>query len=150
MGIMENRQQRARDFMKEGGQDCPEVPTIPNEETLKLRANLLLEEVFEFVDGLGFELTLNGAKIQTSDFILKRVKDANIVDMADAIGDISYINYGNALTLGLDMEPIENAIHSANMKKFGPGSWKREDGKIMKPADWEGPEERIKNIVGNL
>jgi predicted HAD superfamily Cof-like phosphohydrolase len=62
--------------------------------------------------------------------------------MADAIGDLKYVADGAAVCMGLDMEPVELAIHTANMAKLGPDGKPvvRSDGKCLKPEGWQPPD----------
>ncbi len=48
---------------------------------------------------------------------------------------------------GLDIRPIWNLIHQANMTKFGPGGYLRDDGKWMKPPDFVAPDSEIVNEI---
>lgn len=61
-------------------------------------------------------------------------------EFLDALGDIDYIVEGIRLSQGVNGTPIANEIHRANMAKFGPGSFKREDGKVQKPPGWTPPD----------
>ena len=64
----------------------------------------------------------------------------NTVDMpgiADGIVDLAYVILGTAVSYGIDIRPIWDAVHEANMAKVSGG--KRADGKILKPAGWHPP-----------
>lgn len=61
-----------------------------------------------------------------------------IEPVADAIVDTLYFLIGNAVEMGIDLDPLFNAVHAANMAKVGGGQ--RYDGKIMKPAGWTEPD----------
>lgn len=123
---MEQQQSRVREFMRFFGQDCPENPTQLDEKTAKLRANLILEEVFETIcDGLGLSVCIadgeNGAVVvkdpKKVHFIYQKEKEVDLVELADGISDISVVSYGTALAAGIDMEPIDKEIHYSNMSK---------------------------------
>lgn len=45
--------------------------------------------------------------------------------------------------IGIDLMPIWKLIHQANLTKFGPGGYMREDGKWMKPAGFIPPDADI-------
>ena len=62
----------------------------------------------------------------------------DIEGFADAIGDLIYVLIGHAITSGIDMRPIWDAIHAANMAK--EGGHRREDGKVLKPPGWVAPD----------
>jgi predicted HAD superfamily Cof-like phosphohydrolase len=55
-------------------------------------------------------------------------------------GDIPlmYVAIGLAISYGIYLPPIWEEVHAANMRKTGGD--KRDDGKVMKPAGWKGPE----------
>jgi predicted HAD superfamily Cof-like phosphohydrolase len=55
----------------------------------------------------------------------------NVVEVADAIGDLMYVVLGCAVTCGIDIEPIFHEIHRSNMTKIG--GYKDVDGKWVKP-----------------
>jgi len=125
---MTENQNNIKKFMEAAGQFCPDKPRIPTEETLKLRLTLLLEELLELTEASGYNLLYVDG---TPSFIKDPEKSINLVEMVDAIGDINYVNYGFANTLGVDMEPIDKEIQRSNMSKFIDG-YRRDDGKWVK------------------
>jgi len=64
--------------------------------------------------------------------------DEDLVEIADGIGDVIYVLLGTAVSYGIDLRPIFDAIHDSNMKKVGGCT--RDDGKIMKPEGWVPPD----------
>ena len=60
--------------------------------------------------------------------------------IADGIGDLLYVVLGTAVAYGINIDPIFEAIHNANMAKLGGGM--RPDGKILKPEGWQPPDIR--------
>lgn len=62
----------------------------------------------------------------------------NLPDTVDATIDLIYVLLGRLITFGVDARPVWDAVHEANMKKFGGG--RREDQKILKPAGWVAPD----------
>jgi len=120
-------QQKVKEFMNVFGQDCPSKPTIPDVKTRILRVKLLLEEVLELaeasgvkiIDSLGFEfekalLKDNGGIEVVED----PQKSPDIIAIADALADISYVNYGAANAYGIDIHPVEQEVHDSNMTKL--------------------------------
>lgn len=114
------------------GQACPEKPVQLDEETAKLRANLILEEVFETIcDGLGLSVCIadseNGAVVvkdpKKVHFIYKKEKEVDLVELADGISDISVVSYGTALAAGIDMEPVDKEVARSNNSK----AWSKND-----------------------
>jgi len=80
--------------------------------------------------------------------LLRAHEHGNLVDAADAIGDLLYIAIGCGLHMGIPLGDIFDIIHKANMTKL-PGTTKRgglvQDAK--KPADWQGPEAAIAKVL---
>lgn len=70
-----------------------------------------------------------------------------LIGQADAITDILYFLSGTIAETGLDIKPVFDIVHAANMGKLHDGKpVYREDGKIQKPANWENdfsPEKKI-------
>ena len=120
-------QQKVKEFMTVFGQDCPQKPIVPDLQTRILRVKLLLEEVLELteasglkiVDSFGFEFS---KKLLTDKDGIQIIENSDmkpdIVEVADAIADISYVNYGAALAYGIDIQPVEQEVHSSNMTKL--------------------------------
>lgn len=85
-------------------------------------------------------------------FIRKMVNDemdeleqANtIVDQADALVDAIYYICDCAVRHGMNLDPLFDIVHGANMKKVVNGKViRRADGKILKPEGWEPPEPKL-------
>lgn len=90
----------------------------------------------------GFRLT--GLRMRLIEEEIQELKDAaNIEDAADAIGDAIYVLIGAAITWGIPLDKVWDEIHASNMRKIGGPT--RDDGKILKPAGWVGP-----NIKGAI
>ena len=62
----------------------------------------------------------------------------DLVGIADAQADMTYINFGNALVYGIPLAEVFNAVQKSNMEKFPGGVvTMRDDGKILKPEGWQ-------------
>lgn len=138
---MNKIQSQVKDFMLKAQQSCPDKPEVPSLESRILRARLSLEEVLEFIEASGLELkipaTLHDKSAHMDYFnIVESSNPPNIAEIADSIGDLSYVNYGAANAWGIDMEEIEDAIHLNNMTKFNDG-WVDENGKLRKGPNYE-------------
>jgi predicted HAD superfamily Cof-like phosphohydrolase len=110
--------QDVRDFHEKF--DCyrQDRPGVPARGTVGLRWGLIDEEV---------------------NRELRPAMDAgNLEDIADAIVDAIYVLNGTAVSYGIDLRPIWDAVHQANMAKTDGG--KRADGKILKPPGWVAPD----------
>lgn len=66
----------------------------------------------------------------------------DVLGVIDALQDLKYVIYGTELALGIASEPHFMEVHAANMNKLGPDGKPiyREDGKVLKPEGWTGPD----------
>jgi predicted HAD superfamily Cof-like phosphohydrolase len=100
------------------------------ESKLKLRFDLMAEENEEY---------------------LEAAKNNDIVEVADALGDMLYILCGTILEHGMQhkIEAVFNEIQRSNMSKLGANGKPiyREDGKVMKGPNYFKPN--IYEILNN-
>ena len=115
------------DFMEAMGQDVNVVPSWPDEETQRLRVDLIEEEL---------------------DELHYAMDNKDMVEIADALGDLLYVVYGAGHAFGIDLDECFKEIHASNMSKLGPDGKpiKREDGKVLKPDTFFPPD--LKTILG--
>ena len=115
------------DFMEAMGQDVNVVPTFPEEDIQRLRLDLIEEEL---------------------DELHYAIDNKDIVEIADALGDLLYVVYGAGHAFGIDLDECFKEIHASNMSKLGPDGKpiKREDGKVLKPDTFFPPD--LKSILG--
>lgn len=115
------------------------------EDELRLGLRLVVSECFELIRAC----VNDPVRIDEAEgFAMKAIGWAPLqlqhVDAVDALEDIDYTVEGMRIRLGLSRAStlaIAAAVHGANMrKKDGPVV----DGKKMKPADWVGPEDQIR------
>ncbi len=115
--------------------DVP-VNTTPRELTsarLELRLGLIYEEFSELLEAAGYFIGVGG-------LTRSPLARFDMVEVADALGDLDYVNEGLRLEMGIDGAPIAAEIHRTNMQKLdGPI---REDGKRLKPEGWLPPDIR--------
>lgn len=111
---MKEFQDMVSEFHQKAGAATHVKPTEPQVADIVLRYNLIYEELQEYRDA-----------------ITVPVGTVNLVEVADAIGDLLYVVLGTAVTFGIDIEPIFREIHRSNMSKFIDGH-RREDGKWIK------------------
>ncbi len=145
---------RVAQFMRQAGQDVPAAPTVPDEETRRLRAKLILEEALETVKALGVGVrvtTEDGREVDFShidhlDFFSEGAVD--LEGVVDGCADISVVTIGTLIAFGVDDAPVLEEVDRANLRKFGPGSYARADGKWMKPPDWRPPD--IRGVLERL
>ena len=86
-----------REFHRAGEVPTPSRPCIPPPDRVALRKSLISEEVGE---------------------TLKGIDDEDLVEIADGIVDSIVVLVGTALEYGIDLTPVWNAVHKANMAKF--------------------------------
>lgn len=67
----------------------------------------------------------------------------------DALLDAVYYILQHLATTDLDVRPIWNMIHKANMTKFGEGGRMAENGKWLKPPNFVPPDEEIRKEIEN-
>ena len=115
------------DFMEAMGQDVNAVPTFPEEDIQRLRLDLIEEEL---------------------DELHYAIDNKDMVEIADALGDLLYVVYGAGHAFGIDLDECFKEIHASNMSKLGPDGKpiKREDGKVLKPDTFFPPD--LKSILG--
>jgi len=117
----------------------------------KLKAVQEFHEAF----GLGFEQNptaiLPDAKLklrfdlmaEENEEYLEAAKNNDIIEVADALGDMLYILCGTILEHGLQhkIEAVFNEIQRSNMSKLGANGKPiyREDGKVMKGPNYFKP-----------
>lgn len=106
-----------RDFHTAFGQRVGTRPILPDYQERELRMRLMKEEVNEYN---------------------KAEDNSDITNLAVELADIIYIACGTAVSYGIPLDEVFNAIHQANMNKLIDGKViRREDGKIKKPEGWQ-------------
>lgn len=112
------------------------------------------EQVREFTKACNDELPKTPQKMTTEgiEFIRQMVNDEmeelvdakNVTEQADALVDAIYYICDFAVRNGINLDPIFEIVHGANMQKVVDGKViRREDGKILKPEGWEDPAPKL-------
>lgn len=127
------------EFMRRAQQEVKGSPDMPSEEVRILRCELIREEFCELMDAFGVAWDDKEEKFKVN------YERDDLVEVADAIADLLYVVLGTAVACGINIDPIYQAVHESNMAKFGEGGYRREDGKWMKPPNWQPP-----NIISEL
>ena len=138
-------QRRIEEFMKLAGQEVPEKATMPSAEIRKLRASLILEEALETIAALGCYVGLtpaDGFEIRLG------VNEPSMEGIIDGCCDLSVVTIGTLSALGLPDVPFLHLVDENNLAKFGPGGYRREDGKWVKPPGHKPPD--IKGMLDAL
>jgi len=103
-----------------------EIPTLDSpglgtSELIELRIKLLTEEVQEYAEA---------------------ARAGDMVEILDALADIGYILAGTIINHGMQNIYDESfaEVHRSNMAKLVDGKViRRDDGKVLKPQDWQPP-----------
>ncbi|WP_032380983.1 hypothetical protein [Rhodococcoides fascians] len=149
-------------FMLAAGQPIADVPGIPSAKSIANRLAMLLEEVGELAQGIGFsglldatlavqDLPRESLEGRIQQFISEGFFD--VPDVTDAYNDIIVISQGGALeTAGskgtrLTQAEVTRANDDKVNGKHGPTQWAGEPkkSKVLKPEGWQGPD-----VVGAL
>src|SRR5687767_7963031 len=99
--------------MKKAGQYPPPVPTIPDVETRRLRAKLILEEAFETIEALGFRM-----EGTWENYKIVEQSPPNLELIADGCADLSVVNIGTLIACGIDDVELLREVDEANLRKF--------------------------------
>lgn len=134
---------QVREFHEVYEHPIADKPMLPPEERLRLRLKLVKEEFFELVRGCLAENSL----VNYADGALESAINAaylapDMVEIADALGDLDYVNEGMRLELGIPGKAVADEIHRSNMSKLGPDGkpMKRDDGKTLKGPNFTPPD----------
>lgn len=123
-------------------QDIPETPCIS--PVLGFRVGLVREEFEELMFACGYEqptCDVGSSGVAMLDW--KQTGKPDLVAIVDACIDIVVVTIGMLVACGVRFWPMWWAVHRSNVAKFGGP--RREDGKQMKPANWQPPD-----IAGEL
>ncbi|HWJ80151.1 MAG TPA: HAD family hydrolase [Niallia sp.] len=159
-----NMYQMVKKFHQAFGHEVAEKPKAIEEKTAINRAVWTGEELVEFLyatangDEEKFQQLYQGFKNgldKAADKILQQKKpvDDVLVAQMDALTDIEYFNQGSFVIAGVEPMPLFNIVQEANMAKLfedGKPRFREEDGKIIKPPNWErdfAPEGRLKQEI---
>lgn len=122
---MTNMYQEVKHFQTVVGQNIGEKPEFPNIRERKLRMDLMLEEMKEYMES---------------------EEKNDLENLAKELADIIYIACGTAASYGIPLDRVFTEVHASNMAKLVDGKpIRREDGKILKPEGWTPPD--IKKIL---
>ena len=110
-------------FMQTFGQEIKIKAKFPEEKIVKLRYNLIKEELNELQNA-----------IETKD----------LKEIADALTDILYVTYGAGHAYGIDLDKCFSEVQRSNMSKLGKDGKPiyNEKGKVMKGPKYFEPNLR--------
>ena len=108
-------------FMETFGQEVKEKAEFPSNKIVKLRYDLIKEELDEFEQA---------------------TKDKNLKEIADSLTDILYVTYGAGHAFGIDLDKCFDEVQRSNMSKLGQDGKPiyNENGKVMKGPNYFEPD----------
>ena len=108
-------------FMETFGQEVKTKPEFPNDKIVRLRYDLIKEELEEFKQAL---------------------KDKDLKEVADSLTDILYVTYGAGHAFGINLDKCFDEVQKSNMSKLGEDGKPiyNEDGKVMKGPKYFQPD----------
>ena len=133
-----DHQIRVEQFMRLAEQEIPNTPTIPDSKVLELRARLIMEECLETVRAMGFDVYTGAQKIDKVWF--RKEAGCDLIEVADGCADISVVTIGTLSAFGIKDQKLLEEVDAHNLSKFGPGGYKDEGGKWIKPKDLKKPD----------
>lgn len=140
---------RVHALMLRAKQTTPILPTMPDEKTRLLRAKLIMEEALETIEALGVTVFDNAGTdlepIARNHLSFAADGEPDLVGIADGCADVSVVTIGALLACGIADKPLLELVDNNNLTKFAPGHSFREDGKLVKPPGFVGPD-----VVGGL
>jgi len=101
---------------------CDQTVDIPNKDQFNMYLGLIEEEAEELNDA---------------------IRNNDPVEALDALIDILVVTIGAIHSMGANAEGAWNEVMRTNFAKIDPVTGKvrkREDGKVLKPADWSPPD----------
>ena len=109
-----------RIFMQTFGQEVKIKPKFPKEKIVKLRYDLIKEELNELKNA---------------------IKTKNLKEIADALTDILYVTYGAGHAYGIDLDKCFGEVQKSNMSKLGEDGKPiyNKKGKVMKGSKYFEP-----------
>ena len=107
-------------FMETFGQEVKTKAGFPSDKILKLRYDLIKEELDEFEQA---------------------IKEKNLKEIADSLTDILYVTYGAGHAFGINLDKCFEEVQNSNMSKLGSDGKPiyNEHGKVMKGPNYFEP-----------
>ena len=112
---------KVKKFMQKFKQEVKSKPSFPDDNIIKLRINLIKEELLELEEALN---------------------EKNIEETADALTDILYVTYGAGHAFGIDLDKCFNEVQNSNMSKLDENGKPiyNDAGKVMKGPNYFKPD----------
>ena len=108
-------------FMQTFGQEVKNTAEFPNDKIIKLRYDLIEEELIE---------------------LKVAIQQKDLKEIADALTDILYVAYGAGHAFGINLDKCFEEVQSSNMSKLGKDGKPifNEKGKVMKGPNYIEPD----------
>ena len=112
--------ERVKKFMETFGQEVKSEASFPKDKIIRLRLDLIREELSELKEAL---------------------EKKDIKEVADALTDILYVTYGAGHAFGINLDKCFEEVQNSNMSKLGSDGKPiyNEQGKVMKGPDYFKP-----------
>ena len=112
---------KVKTFMQNFKQEVKSKPSFPDDNIIKLRINLIKEELLELEEALN---------------------EKNIEETADALTDILYVTYGAGHAFGINLDKCFEEVQNSNMSKLDDNGKPiyNEHGKVMKGPNYFKPD----------
>ena len=112
---------KVKTFMNTYGQEVKTIPEFPDSKIVKLRIDLIQEE-------------LNELKVS--------INNKDIIEVADALTDILYVTYGAGHAFGINLDKCFDEVQNSNMSKLDDNGKPiyNDDGKVMKGPKYFKPD----------
>lgn len=121
-------------FMRACGQEVKAYPSIPTDEIVSLRKQLIHEEVYG------------------ENELFESMNKGDLVGIADGIADVLYVVIGTASAYGINIRPVFDEVQRSNMTK---AVWdnetqeyvviRSESGKVLKPETFSPAQ--LENVI---
>ena len=112
--------ENVKKFMQTFGQEVRTEASFPSDKIVKLRLDLIREELSELKEA---------------------IEKKDIKEVADALTDILYVTYGAGHAFGINLDKCFEEVQNSNMSKLGLDGKPiyNEHGKVMKGPDYFKP-----------
>ena len=110
-----------KNFMETYSQEIKKKSEFPDNKIVKLRIDLIQEEL---------------------DELKEAIKKNDLVEVADALTDILYVTYGAGHSFGIDLDQCFGEVQRSNMSKLDVDGTPiyNENGKVMKGPNYFKPD----------
>lgn len=152
---------RVSEFHTVFGHPVHNAPASVGVDRIRLRLNLILEEVDELIDAVKRHHSYIPHNLDHASDCVKEAMslishadygsfDLDHVKAADALTDILYVVYGAGLEFGLPLDECFKEVHESNMSKLGANGkpiYNPDTGKVMKGPNYRAPD--LDKVINN-